>query len=511
MSLPTRTEERVERSGGLLNRLRRSRRAEPSPPVSGVDHGAWAIDRIVRALATACERENRAVPAAQAIVLGPDVVRIHLRTPDERPPAGWAAAEDGRTWHAQLRMLQSANVVESAQEPYPRLVSIGYGAGGFALVNLGQAGGVVGLEGDSRQAKTLAFDWTRELTTSPWARGVQVVRVGFKPGTSVPGVALEAKSLADAEVALDDDAGGVLMLAGMPGGRDGERVRALAEDPEGRWSVVVVGRTDTPRWRFTVDAAGMLDTGLLDGKVARRWDPSIGTPVFEDTATISVVRPGSVRRRGGPSTRTWVILASVTAVVLLGAAAVLAIPMLRGESDKGTPVPPGDDVVADAPKEVPAGGAGVVRGLASGLCLDGDSDPVMALNGEPTGGHAFTNTCNDAATQTWSEGPLLSEDRPRAGDLYRLVNPASGFCLDTNGDLIYTLPCLNPNQFQMWQRIVVPSPQGSGSDPGDTVLAYRNVGSDKCLSIALADQILQVAPCPSSSTWPSDMMFIRPA
>ncbi|MBG6136110.1 hypothetical protein [Longispora fulva] len=33
-------------------------------------------------------------------------------------------------------------------------------------------------------------------------------------------------------------------MAAAPGGRDADRVRQLADDPAGRWSVVVVGRLE---------------------------------------------------------------------------------------------------------------------------------------------------------------------------------------------------------------------------------------------------------------------------
>jgi hypothetical protein len=236
------------------------------------------VDRAVRALATACDRENRAVPAAHAVVVGSDTVWFRLRTPDERPPTGWTADPAGRTWRAQLRRLQSATVADSLQEPYPQLVSLGNSSKGFVLLNLSQAGGIIGLEGDARQARALAQDWTRDLTTSPWSRDVQVVRVGFRSGPADPVGAIEAKTLVDAEAALADDGGGVLLLAGLPGGRDGERVRRLANDPEGRWSVVVVGRVGDPRWRFTIDSTGVVDTGLLDEPVARRLEPTADLP-----------------------------------------------------------------------------------------------------------------------------------------------------------------------------------------------------------------------------------------
>jgi hypothetical protein len=256
--------DRAQQRGNWFARLpwpgKAKRRSEPPPRA---DHGLWTVDRAVRVLTTSCDREQRGAPMAHAVVVGADTVSFHLRTPDEPAPAGWTTTNDGRIWQAQLRWLQGANVAEALPDPYPRLVPLGTSGEGFVLLNLGQAGGVIGLEGDARQARALALDWARDLATSPWSRDVLVVRVGFRDDPAGPAAA----TFRDAEAALAGEAGGVLVLAGMPGGRDRERVHALAEDPAGQWSVVVVGRVDNPRWRFTVDAAGLVDTGLFSGPV----------------------------------------------------------------------------------------------------------------------------------------------------------------------------------------------------------------------------------------------------
>ncbi|WP_053730705.1 LamG domain-containing protein [Streptomyces sp. WM6378] len=298
------------------------------------------MDRVVRVLATSCERANRGVPVAYAVVLGPDTVRFHLKNPDERPPAGWTAESGGRTWHAQLHWLHSASVAESLREPYPQLVSLGHTSKGFVLLNLSQAGGIVALEGDSRQARALAEDWTGELTASPWSQGVQVVRIGFKPGAAEPAAGtIEVKSLAEAEAALSDEGGGVLLLSGLPGGRDRERVYTLANDPEGRWSVVVADEVEHPRWRFTIDPAGIVNTGLLDEPVAHRLNADLGAPVPVDADANAAQPQGAAvpgsRRAERRFTRRRVIVASVVVACLLGTGLTLG---LRGTSSPSAPV-----------------------------------------------------------------------------------------------------------------------------------------------------------------------------
>lgn len=89
MTLPSRSADRVPRRRNWLARMISSRRVKPrSASTPRADHGLWTVDRVVRVLATACDRENRGVPVAHVIVVGPDTVRLHLKTPDERPPPG---------------------------------------------------------------------------------------------------------------------------------------------------------------------------------------------------------------------------------------------------------------------------------------------------------------------------------------------------------------------------------------------------------------------------------------
>ncbi|MDH6136882.1 hypothetical protein P3T37_006313 [Kitasatospora sp. MAA4] len=390
MTLTSRSAERVPRRGDWLARLRRSRRAEPrSAPRA--DHGLWTVDRVVRVLATACERENRGVPVAHVVIVGPDTVRLRLKTPDERPPAGWTAEDGGRTWHAPLRELQSASVVESLQEPYPRLVSLGTTSQGFVLVNLAQVGGITSLEGDARRARALAQDWTRELTTSPWSRGVQVVRVGFKPGATERFGSTEAPAPVptDGDGELTDQGGGVAILATLPGGRDGDRIHRLANDPEGRWSVVVVGRVDHPRWRFTIDADGFVDTGLLDEPVARQLGSASDAPDDEDADTAAAEQsPGASAHRS----RRWIVLAAVVVACL--AAGGLAL-TLKGSSAPSAPVAhasvsPGKPTRSAAPGSA----TDTLVNPGTGECLSG----TAGTDGTPL----TLKACDGSATQAWN-------------------------------------------------------------------------------------------------------------
>ena len=158
---------------------------------------------------------------------------------------------------------------------------------------------------------------------------------------------------------------------------------------------------------------------------------------------------------------------------------------------------------------VPAGGTGLIHSVATGLCVDSDTNPAMTLNGVPLGGHAFGSTCNGATTQLWREGTPLSEDSEHGNGWYRLLDQQTGFCLDSNGDgAIYTLPCLNPNDYQLWQRITPARPAGV-SVPANRLVAYRNKATNRCVSLAASDKTLRTLPCPSGNSWPVAMVFQR--
>ena len=141
--------------------------------------GAWAVDRAVRALATGCAEARRFAPPAGALVLGPESVKLRLTTPDEAAPPGWTVADQGRTWLSSLDWLRAAAVDDRIPEPYPQLVSAGMIEEGRLLLNLAQANGLISVEGDPMMARSLIRSWSRRLTTSPWAAGTRVVRVGF--------------------------------------------------------------------------------------------------------------------------------------------------------------------------------------------------------------------------------------------------------------------------------------------------------------------------------------------
>jgi hypothetical protein len=238
-----------------------SRTAGASAP-SYESAGAWTVDRAVRALATACARESRVVPAVVALTLAPAYVSLHLTSPDASAPADWSVTDDGRTWWIDLGQVPSAPIDHGIAEPFPRLVSLGVTEAGRVLLNLAAADGVISVEGDAARAYGLVQTWASRLATSPWSGSVQVIQVGFASDESLV-------SLSDAADALNDPDGGVLVLAEPPQNRDLEYITWLAGERHRGWSIVVLGAEEA-RWRLTVDASGTVESGLLDEPVRLR-------------------------------------------------------------------------------------------------------------------------------------------------------------------------------------------------------------------------------------------------
>jgi len=261
--------------------VRRLGSREPKSPTTVRDESAaWTIDRVLRTLATACAQQERTVPGIGAVIVDADTVWLRLTGPDEQPAPGWTAAQQGRTWSAPLRSLQNAPVDDALPAPCPRLVSVGDSGSGRFLLNLDASDGLIALDGDARLGRALAEDWVEELATSPWSHGTTVLRIGFteQPVAGSDGVK-SAASLGEAAELLEEADGGVLVLGRAPSGREAERLGALAQDPEGRWTVLVLGNPKSASWRMAVDAAGLLQTGLLREPIrvhtrARRLEPA---------------------------------------------------------------------------------------------------------------------------------------------------------------------------------------------------------------------------------------------
>ncbi|GAA2555206.1 hypothetical protein GCM10010435_27200 [Winogradskya consettensis] len=234
----------------------------------GQRSGAWIVDHAIRALAAGCAERGRRLPDVGAVVLGTDAVSLRLTTPDLAPPPGWTAGHDGRTWQAALHRLDTTAVDPRAPWPLPLLVSLGDIGDGRLLFNLAAADGMIGLTGDGPLAARLVDDWSRRLTSGPWAGRAQVIRVGFDPDPGFTGLGVER--LAQASPLLSRPEGGVVLFAAPPDQRDSHQSGLLLTAAARRWAVVAAGVNDAT-WRLRVDLNGLIDTGLFAEPVRLRW------------------------------------------------------------------------------------------------------------------------------------------------------------------------------------------------------------------------------------------------
>ncbi|GIF12891.1 LysM peptidoglycan-binding domain-containing protein [Actinoplanes teichomyceticus] len=237
---------------------------------------AWTIDRALQVLVTAADAGGRPTPPVYAVSIDESRISLRLAAPDEDPTEPWEALEHGRIWQASLRDLQALPASNDLPSPCPRLVTLGTTGGVRELIDLGQATGMISIQGDKAAARDLVAAWTEELSSSPWAGGVQVVAGDIRPHlTGGERVSIrDALSLAEgdgSDTAYTLRGGssggkrtlGVLILGSTPGSRELERAQSLVNRPDAAWVVIVLGQTRYDRWRFTVDADGRLDTGAL--------------------------------------------------------------------------------------------------------------------------------------------------------------------------------------------------------------------------------------------------------
>ncbi|GAA2707268.1 LysM peptidoglycan-binding domain-containing protein [Actinoplanes palleronii] len=266
-------------TGGAPKAPKPGKPAEPAAaaPARTFDTAAaWTIDRALQVLVTGAEAAGRPTPSVYGVSLDESRIALRLAAPDEEPSEPWEALENGRVWQASLRDLQALPASNDIASPCPRLVTLGTAGGVRELIDLGQATGLVSIQGDKAAARELVASWTEELSSSPWAGGVQVVAGDIRPHlTGGERVTIrDAISLAEGEGAdtaytlrgggSDTDRKlGVLILGTTPGNRELERAQSLVNRADAAWVVIVLGQTRYDRWRFTVSPDGKLDTGAL--------------------------------------------------------------------------------------------------------------------------------------------------------------------------------------------------------------------------------------------------------
>ncbi|GAB3275016.1 LysM peptidoglycan-binding domain-containing protein [Kineosporia babensis] len=258
--------------------------------------GAWTVDRGLRSLSGMAHDARRQVPPFYAVVMDREWMQLRLAAPDFEAPAPWGSDEDGRTWSAPLRALQALPLKDGLASPSPRLVTLGTDSGARVLVDLGQATGVISVEGTVANVHNLLLGWIGELVAAPWAEHVRVVTVGLAPAVSPPASdrAEHFTSLPEAFTAIGWSESGtmseavrgggsvaaprpaILIVAGRFRDHDLEHLQALASQPDANWTIVIVGRVPAARWRFALRPGGKLDTGVLG--ITAQVNDSLASP-----------------------------------------------------------------------------------------------------------------------------------------------------------------------------------------------------------------------------------------
>ncbi|MFD2792253.1 LysM peptidoglycan-binding domain-containing protein [Promicromonospora vindobonensis] len=249
--------------GLLLVRRRRAGREQPfDDSLLRTDtSAAWMVDRALRVLLAACERDGQDLPAVTGVFIEGGAMRLRLGSPVSPAPAPWVANEDGQSWSAPLAKLQSAPASEDSTARFARLVTIGVGETGRVLVDFASARGVISLDGPTRARHEVLRRWLGELTGNPWSNDPRVVMVGN--GLPQPELAEHLSAIEQVIPELDAVGGGVLVLSQAPSVLQQDLLAARFATPGFGWVVIVLGESLSAKWRITATEDGWLHSGFL--------------------------------------------------------------------------------------------------------------------------------------------------------------------------------------------------------------------------------------------------------
>ena len=250
--------------GGLLlvRRLRAGREEPFDDSLLRTDtSAAWMVDRALRVLIAACEREGQDPPAVTGVFIEGGAMRLRLGSPVSPAPSPWVANEDGQSWSAPLAKLQSAQASEASTARFARLVTIGVGETGRVLVDFASARGVISLDGPTRARHEVLRRWLGELTGNPWSNDPRVVMVGN--GLPQPEQVEHLAAIEQVIPELDAAGGGVLVLSQAPSAAQQDLLAARFTAPGFGWVVIVLGESSSAKWRITATDDGWLRSGFL--------------------------------------------------------------------------------------------------------------------------------------------------------------------------------------------------------------------------------------------------------
>lgn len=230
-------------------------------------HASWVVDHALKTLVEACRREPRRVPGIVMVILHETRLAVHLSAPEARPPKPWHTSSDGLVWTADIVALQAAPLTPTTLNPYTGLVTLGVSGTGRVFIDLGQAHGIVSIDGDPNSRRLIAARWIAETATRPWSTA----------GAYLVGLDGNAEPLEMADSAVDQlidcvasGAPGLAFVERLPHDAATTRLVRALEDRACRWPVVVASAVPDARWRFTAHTTGWVTSDFLPDA---RWNP----------------------------------------------------------------------------------------------------------------------------------------------------------------------------------------------------------------------------------------------
>jgi hypothetical protein len=235
--------------------VRRGRRPLPAPDPARDPRPALALQHALAAMIDACARQRLAVPGVVLAVVGPERIRLHLSSPAPQAPAPWFAARGGAEWSRPLRGIDAS----TGALPFGGLIAVNGPADARVFADLGQAHGLISIEGD---ASATARRWIEEFTHNPWSAGTPITLIGLDE-LATPSTVSNA-TVEDVVAAVAAGASGVAFLAELPSGELGAQLLIALEHPDCRWPVILLGESPTKaRWRFIIGADGTVANDAL--------------------------------------------------------------------------------------------------------------------------------------------------------------------------------------------------------------------------------------------------------
>lgn len=245
----------------LLRRRRRRHEPFDDSLLRTDTSAAWTVDRSLRVLMAACERDGLELPGITGVFIEGSSLRLRLTNPAAPAPEPWAVSEDGQSWAAPLAKLQSGVASDGSTARFARLVNVGMSETGRVLVDFAAARGVISLDGPTRARHEVLRRWLGELTGNPWSDDPRVVMVGN--GLPQPEQVEHLAGIEQVVPELEVGEGGVLVLSQAPTAAQQDMLAARFAGPEFTWVVIVLGAVPSARWRFTAGDDGWLRSGFL--------------------------------------------------------------------------------------------------------------------------------------------------------------------------------------------------------------------------------------------------------